>query len=852
MHKNTNRYFGNIRSAVAVTLIVVIAVLSAGCSFVKDLFKPDTLEFTQQNLSLYVGDVYDISDILKTNTSSYSLSSSDSSVVTVNGSKITARAVGAANITAKTSSKSAKLKVVVSEKVNDSVTIAAGGDTVQTYGKTGAVTFTVTATGEPAKSDAVYWYVNGELERQLSKSDSFVFWPTDVGVYIITAKCGAMTSDGITVRVYNAVEAQVEVSGSLEQIEPFADIVITVATSGGMDNYFQYLVDGKLLYEGDSNTYTYKPTAGRHTLSVKVNGQTEYTEEFCFRGSVVPTVGNVEYDNMYPHVYLGYEAVGKVKVEITSASGVTEYSQTDTRYAQLFDGAAFDMGELIDICASGDSRRMYKFRIKSLGDGDVITESEYSDYVTFTQLPAGAKKYIQTILPCGDLYVTSDEEYVRITEYYVYFRQKTANVTVSYDCYIGYNRTGSAIDLWNSAFPIAATSGTYSGITARDLGGGVMRTSFNIDTVNSPTRQSDDGGHATQLHAILPHINFDASKNRPENYMFAIDKISRTAEVTYSDELYLAVQNGMRPVPKAGSSAYTLYEQARKILRSICTDDMTDVQKAHAIYDWIMWQVTYDTPATEIPVGSGERYSAYYPEGVLGDGATSIGGVMYKPYAVCDGMSKTYSLMCNIEGIPCVRVVGRAGKSTLGGHAWNKVFVRGAWYVVDCTWGDSTAKVALDGAARDYELGLHSYLFLTDAQVYDTHYEPYRYANTTVRYSPQTAKTPINVYADMTINGVKINAYISKNENEQNRIREIASAFANAYTKRSSITVIGGTNGGVYDVKYQAIEICAEDGFSTNNTTIASTIIAAINSVHKNATVRVFTLDQTVLVLMKT
>ncbi|MDE7107440.1 MAG: hypothetical protein K2O39_03875, partial [Clostridiales bacterium] len=246
-----------------------------------------------------------------------------------------------------------------------------------------------------------------------------------------------------------------------------------------------------------------------------------------------------------------------------------------------------------------------------------------------------------------------------------------------------------------------------------------------------------------------------------------------------------------------------------------------------------------------------ESYSAYYLEGVFGDGTTEFGGMAYNPNAVCDGMSKAYALMCNIEGIPCVRVVGRAGKSinTAGGHAWNKVFVNGAWYMVDCTWGDSHVTFALDGTERDYELGLHSHLFLTDAQVSATHFEPYRYEEkTTVRYAPQTAKTPINVFTDMTVNGATINCYISKTENQSNRLRDIATEFARAYTKNKSITV---PLCGEYAVDYQAIEVCAEGGFTVSDRDAVNIVSAAVRTIHRNAIVKTLTLDDSVLILIK-
>ncbi|MCH5154475.1 MAG: Ig-like domain-containing protein, partial [Clostridiales bacterium] len=766
-------FLGYIRAAVAIALVVMLAAVSVGCSFFKDLLKEDTLEFTTHNLSLFVGEKYELSSILDTNASAVKFSSSDSAVVAIdkNKSTITGVAVGAAYITAKTGSVSDRLKVVVSEKEDDSVTVSYSGELVQTLGNTSDVTFTVSATGMPSKSKKAVWYVNNVKKAGLDLDESFTFTPEEVGEFIVYVKCGEMTSDGITVRIFSAVNAEVSVSGAFEQSEPFNPIVFTVTTDSEDDAFFQLIVDGEVVYEGNINTFTYTPSAGRHTLSVKVNGQTEYYMEAAFIGAIVPTIEKVDFDNLYPHAYLMFDAVGKVKVEISTQGKVNEYSQSDSRYAALFDGGAFDIGSLIDVCASGSARQTYEFRIKSLGDNDLFTESDYSDYFTFTQLPLGAKEYIQNVLLCGDHYITSIEEYVALTEYYVYFRQKEANVTVSYDCYIGYDRTGGATDMWDNAFPIAATSGTYSGITVYDVGGGVMRTTFKVDTVNTPTRQLTGTGseRATPLHAILPHINFDASKNRPTDYEFAIDKLTRTAHVAYSDELYLAAQSGVKPIPRPGSPAEDVYAQARKILRSICTDDMTDVEKAHAIYDWIMWQVTYDTPATR--VSKSEDIAAYYLEGVFGDGSTSFGGVKYKPYAVCDGMSKAYSLMCNIEGIPCVRVVGEAGagsSSPSGGHAWNKVFVRGAWYVVDCTWGDTTSTLSINGAAKRYELGLHQYLFLTDADIAATHSEPYKYSTTTVRYTPQTASAPINVYAEMTVNGKPVNACIAAKENMQN------------------------------------------------------------------------------------
>ncbi|MDE6293290.1 MAG: hypothetical protein K2L88_01555, partial [Clostridiales bacterium] len=96
-----------------------------------------------------------------------------------------------------------------------------------------------------------------------------------------------------------------------------------------------------------------------------------------------------------------------------------------------------------------------------------------------------------------------------------------------------------------------------------------------------------------------------------------------------------------------------------------------------------------------------------------------------------------------------------------------------------------------------------------------------------------------------------INSYIAKNENEQTRVREIATAFARAYVKQTSITVPGGEGGGEYDIGYQAIEIYAEDGFSMSDGAIANTVTAAIRTVRRTASVKVLTLENTAVILMK-
>lgn len=853
--KNTVKRTASV--TVACITVAVIAVALVGCSFFDFLFGGDFIEFTRSSIVMQVGDTYDLSSVIESDVSSYELTSTDARVVSVNGTTATALNAGVAYIVAETDSYSDRIKVTVTDAQSDGLTVTANGELVQTMGATTEIAFVPSATGGVAALDVV-WNVNGETAEILPSDESFVFFPTAAGIYEITATAGEFTASQ-TVRCYYAVDASAECSDPAKLTQtssPYAPVEFSVSVRRNAENpedYIEWYADGELLYAGGETSFVYKPTAGRHTLRAYVNGNRIYAADGFFRGSVVPSAPTVRFDNVFPHVYIEFDVAGHAQVEIDMPNGVIGvYSQTDARYAPLFDGGRFDAGEIITLCS--DLRKEYTIRVKSLGDNDVYTESEYSESCVLTQIPSAAKKYLDSLCLSGDHYVTSDIEYVELVEYYVNFRQKTTSEPkVAFECYVAYDMSGTAEDLWNDSFQIAATSGMYRNISVTERNG-VMRTSFTVNTVNAPTAQACDDfsskEYSKQLHAILPHINYDDALYRPAGYVFPIDEREITASVTYTDELYLAAQRNVRPVPMVGSAAYTVYEQARSVLRKICTDGMTDVQKAHAIYDWIMWQVTYDTPATY--TDAGERYSAYYMEGVFGDGATRINGKIYDPYAVCDGMSKAYSLMCNIEGVPCVRVVGTAGDSVqdAGGHAWNKVFVNGGWYVVDCTWGDSTATLDIDGRRADYELGLHDHLFLTDAQVAHTHFEPYMSGDSSITYAPATAENKLDIYATMPMGETTVDCTVKSRHNPTERLREISTAFAKSYKTTKTIVVPGGPNGGRYDIDRQAFEIKIDGALGLSDANIKATITGAIRKVRPLATVRVYDYDGIILVLM--
>lgn len=246
-----------------------------------------------------------------------------------------------------------------------------------------------------------------------------------------------------------------------------------------------------------------------------------------------------------------------------------------------------------------------------------------------------------------------------------------------------------------------------------------------IPTVNSPEYDAPDGfGDAVQNTYSKPHYD-----NVKKTRNFYIDGVKETMSVSTSNMLYKAVAWGYKPV-FMGSQAENLkqiYDNAKDALSYIVSDEMSEYEKVHAIYDYIIYNVRYDHDCANaedayvsgnLSLNEKMKYYGYYLEGIFLN-------KFYKKdmHAVCDGKSKAFVLMCGIEGITAVRISGEASSDgkNFGGHAWNKVLLdlNGTgdkeWYFVDTTWGD----VGDDSK----EFLSHAYFLLSDDEVKNTHVE---------------------------------------------------------------------------------------------------------------------------------
>lgn len=159
--------------------------------------------------------------------------------------------------------------------------------------------------------------------------------------------------------------------------------------------------------------------------------------------------------------------------------------------------------------------------------------------------------------------------------------------------------------------------------------------------------------------------------------------------VRNSQELWIALEYGFLPNFVYDNSAAEYYfNEAKNILRNIITEDMNEIEKVKAIYDYISYNSSYDYDS--LSVSNRELYGCQY-----------IDGFFKEKRVVCDGFAKTFSLLCAIEGIEAVYTSGRPNNNGAG-HAWNYVNIDGNWYTVCTTYSQLKADNA-DSLGKFYD-----------------------------------------------------------------------------------------------------------------------------------------------------
>jgi hypothetical protein len=121
-------------------------------------------------------------------------------------------------------------------------------------------------------------------------------------------------------------------------------------------------------------------------------------------------------------------------------------------------------------------------------------------------------------------------------------------------------------------------------------------------------------------------------------------------------------------------------KSVQSLARYLVAPAGNDEEKARAIFRWITRNITYDTRG--------------YFTGTAGP--SSPNSVLQSRTAVCEGFSGLFKMLGREAGLEIETVGGYAkgydssvGKRFSGppNHAWNAVKIRGAWRLMDATWG---------------------------------------------------------------------------------------------------------------------------------------------------------------------
>ncbi len=297
-----------------------------------------------------------------------------------------------------------------------------------------------------------------------------------------------------------------------------------------------------------------------------------------------------------------------------------------------------------------------------------------------------------------------------------------------------------------------------------------------------------------------------AFDKRDVAYTFAID-LREGVDVTTTEQLFMALQYNKKPNFVGDSAvAEAVYQNARFVLREICSDDMSDYEKVLQIYNFLSKSIVYNhnvslgQAATIVEVNNGTtmrgNISDFYLEGVLYNFATGSDGRFSKiedfagQTAVCDGLSKAFVVLCSIEGIDSIKVKNSS-------HAWNKVYIdvdgedgleyTKAWYAIDITAGIQNNSFKFNGAT--YQVGLHNLFLVKDTLAQTASYLHKRLGDTT----SYMAETEFNYYQNTICEASFGNFSINRNlvvNDEEDIINLLAYGMLKANKKYRAIVTI--------------------------------------------------------------
>ena len=376
----------------------------------------------------------------------------------------------------------------------------------------------------------------------------------------------------------------------------------------------------------------------------------------------------------------------------------------------------------------------YKIQFSAIDkDGNVISNFERDyDYEAYYEQEFERRENFFINGQWYDYIITSEEELERLVWHTILYRENNVTFYVKTPKITSRNIDALVFEAVNKYPEYDALNDSYHYAKMQEKIGTLYNFTYYLDedfTKTFKDLEAKDKNaydyamqykHQKDVNFNVDYISGIQDLNGRE---FAIDDEEIDEVLVYNTEqLYMVVQYGARPIFTEGESvAKTVYQNALTVLDDINdSDSLTDYEKALNIYRYLCGNVIYDYVTynymdykNDYTIYNFGNYSCFYLEGVFYD--------LENQYAVCDGLAKAYSLLCNIEGIDCVKINGEIIGE--GNHAWNKVNLvdeslnLDGWYCVDVTWGVADYKEETLEDNYDYfEFLTHTYFLGGDTE----------------------------------------------------------------------------------------------------------------------------------------
>lgn len=713
---------------IAATVALLCAAL-CGCSLIQGILHPEgKFALSESEITLKIGETYDVT-LSNGRTDEFTLSTSDKTKVEIYG-RTSIKAVGktktAVTITA-TNGKGDTAELKVNVDYADVSTVKIGVENQYQLLQSGetpkSVDFSATLNDGTNPATVFSWkFTNGAGEEVATASGKTAsYLPSPGEIYFAT-----VTAGGKSATVGFCADEELLVYLDKYRVGTEEKIVVRARyfdNSGKTAKAYVYDEDGNLISTttletilsngmGEVNdTIAAIGKEGNFTLKVVVDGVSREVN-FVVKDNVaanhIEVVANGNLSQTTAETVTFTATLSPAKADVESVKWYVNDKYYST--GKTFSFKPTNRGEYKVTAEINKITKTKTIVYLSEHDEAWYYASHFHDYGGYAQ----------------NRYITSKEELKNLI--FFVLENKIAEITF----YAGYSTPETVKNDVSEVRDCVEESGIIPGYSL-ETSGNEFTIKFRffadeaglIETVNSPEYDAPDGfGDAVQNTYSKPHYD-----NVKKERNFYIDGVKETMSVSTSNMLYKAVAWGYKPV-FMGSQAENLkqiYDNAKDALSYIVSDEMSEYEKVHAIYDYIIYNVRYDHDCANaedkyvsgnLSLNEKMKYYGYYLEGIFLN-------KFYKKdmHAVCDGKSKAFVLMCGIEGITAVRISGEASSDgkNFGGHAWNKVLLdlNGTgdkeWYFVDTTWGD----VGDDSK----EFLSHAYFLLSDDEAKNTHVE---------------------------------------------------------------------------------------------------------------------------------